>query len=101
MSHPVIPAPVRFEVADGQFTLRSGTLIAYQATELAPIAERCCEEISRRTGLRLEPTAQRRPGPDEPSIRVELAAGDELGENPQGLSPTGGPPPDDPHSLTV
>jgi len=103
MSHPVIPAPVRFEVADGQFTLRSGTPIAYQATELAPIAERCCEEISRRTGLRLEPaaTAQRRPGPDEPSIRIELAAGDELGENPQGLSPTGGSPPDERYDLTV
>ncbi len=101
MSHPVIPAPLRFEVAGGQFTLRSGTPIVYQATELAPIAERFCEEISRRTGLRLKPTAQRLPGPDEPSIRIELSAGDELGETPQGLSPTGGSPPDERYDLTV
>ena len=79
MSHPVIPAPVRFHGDDGQFTLRSGTPIAYPAVpELAPIAERFSEEISRRTGLRIAPTAQRRPEPDEPSIRIELAAEHEL-----------------------
>jgi len=107
VSHPVIPAPVRFDGAggaDGQFTLRSGTPITYPATpELAPIAERFCEEISRRTGLRLAPAARGHPGPDdpgEPSIRVEFAAGPEL-PAPQGLSPTGGSPPDERYDLTI
>ena len=110
MSHPVIPAPVRFDIADGQFTLQSGTPIAYPAApELAPIAERFCEEISRRTGLRLAPTAQSRPGPNnpnnpnKPSVRIELAAGDEFGALPAplGLAPAGEFPDDERYSLTV
>jgi hexosaminidase len=105
MSHPVIPAPVRFDAADGQFTLRPGTPIAYPAApELAPIAERFIEEISRRTGLHLAPTVGH-PGPDEPSVRIELAPGDELGvlsgEKPQGLSPGGGSPQDERYDLTI
>lgn len=101
MSHSVIPAPVRFHGDDGQFTLRSGTPIAYPAVpELAPIAERFSEEISRRTGLRLAPTAQRHVEPDESSIRIEFAAEHEL-PPPQGLSPGGGSPPDERYDLTV
>ena len=104
MSHPVIPAPVRFDAtdADGQFALRSGTPIAYeaQAPELAPIAERFCEEISRRTGLHLAPVGQGRVGPDEPSVQIELTAEHE-GPPPQGLSPEGGSPPDERYDLTI
>jgi len=104
VSHPVIPAPLRSDIAGGQFALRSGTPITYPAApELAPIAERCCEEIRRRTGLRITPTAGRRPEPDEPSILIELTARDEPGvlPLPQGLSPGGGKPPDERYSLTV
>jgi hexosaminidase len=100
MSHPVLPAPVRFDATDGQFTPRSGTPITYSARELAPIAERCSEEISRRTGLRVVPAARGRPGPDEPSIQIELAAANES-PTPQGLSPTGGTPPDERYDLTI
>jgi hexosaminidase len=99
VSHPVIPAPAQFEVADGQFTLRSGTQLAYLAPELAPIAERCCEEISRRTGLRIAPRASD-PAPGDPSIQIELAAGNEL-PPPQGLEPGGGRPQDERYELTV
>jgi uncharacterized protein len=50
MSHPVIPAPVRFDPGAGRFALRPGTRIAYTAAEVEPIAERFCSEIRRRTG---------------------------------------------------
>jgi hexosaminidase len=104
MSHPVIPAPVRFDAADGHFAPRPGTPIAYPAVpELAPIAERFSEEVSRRTGLRFAPTARGRPGPDhpsEPTIRIELAAEPEL-PTPHGLSPSGGSPPDERYALTI
>ncbi|MGH3259746.1 MAG: family 20 glycosylhydrolase, partial [Streptosporangiaceae bacterium] len=102
MSHPVIPAPARFEGADGQFAPQSGTPIAYPAVpELAHIAERFSQEISRRTGLRMVPSAAGHPEPGEPSIQIELAAGAELGDKPQGLSPAGGSPPDERYDLTV
>ncbi len=101
MSHPVIPAPVRSEPADGHFAPRPGTPIAYPAVpELAPIAERFSAEVSRRTGLRFAPAARGRPGPDEPSILIELAAGNELPAS-QGLSPRGGTPPDERYALTI
>ena len=101
MSHPVIPAPVRSDGADGHFTLRPGTQIAYPAApELAPIAERFSEEVSRRTGLRIESAARGRPGPDEPSVRIELAEEQKL-PAPQGLSPGGGSPPDERYDLTI
>ena len=118
-SHPVIPAPVRFDADTGQFAVRSGTRIAYTAPEVAPIVERFCSEIARRTGLRLVPMAGRpgvayggarggRPprnqqGHDEPSVRIELATADGSGvlPAPLGLSPAGGDPPDERYSLTV
>ena len=102
MSHPVIPAPVRFDGAAGQFALRSDTRVAYTAAEVAPTVERFCSEIRRRTGLRVAPVAGR-PGPDEPYVRIELAAGDEFGvlPAPQGLSPGGGGAPDERYSLTA
>lgn len=102
MSHPVIPVPIRFDGYPGRLALRSGTKIAYTAPEVAPIVERFCSEVGRRTGLRLVPMAGR-PGSDEPSVRIELAAGDELGvlPAPLGISPTGDPPPDERYSLAV
>ena len=102
MSHPVIPAPFRFDGDGGQFALRSGTRIAYAAPEVAPIVERFCSEIRRRTGLRVAPMAGH-PGPDEPSVRIELAPGDEFGmlPAPLGVSPRGDRPQDERYSLTV
>jgi hexosaminidase len=102
MSHPVIPAPARFDGNSGRFAVRPGTRIAYAAPEVAPIAERFCSEVSRRTGLRLESRAGR-PGPDEPSVSIELATADEVSALPAplGISPAGGDPPDERYDLTV
>jgi len=102
VSHPVIPAPVRFDGGGGPFTVRSGTRIAYTAPEVAPMVRRFCSEIGRRTALRVAPVAGR-PGPDEPSIRIELAARDEFGvlPAPLGVSPAGGDPPDERYSLAI
>ena len=72
--HAVIPAPVRFDGDRGEFTLRSGTTIAYINTGVAPIVERFCLEVTRRTGLRLLPMAGNR-GSNEPTVRIELATG--------------------------
>jgi len=102
MSHPIIPAPVRFDGDAGQFAVRPGTPVAYTAAEVAPIADRFCAEITRRTGLRVAPLAGH-PAPDGPSVRIELAASDELGALPAplGISPAGGRPPDERYSLTA
>jgi hypothetical protein len=61
MSHPVIPAPVRFDGGGGEFVFRPGTTVAYSDAAVAPIVERFCSEVTRRTGLRLAPHA-RQPG---------------------------------------
>ena len=102
MDHPVIPAPVRFGHSGGRFVLRPGTRISYTATDVGPAVGRFCSEVTRRTGLRLAPVAGD-PGPDEPSVRIELAAGDELGAlpAPQGVSPTGDDPADERHSIAI
>jgi len=102
MDHPVIPAPVRFDRGGGQFTLRPGTRISFTAPEVEPAAGRFCSEIARRTGLRLVPVAGR-PAPNEPSVRIELAAGGELGALPAplGISPAGDGPADERHSLAI
>jgi hexosaminidase len=102
MDHPVIPAPVRFDLDASRFAMRSGTRIAYTIPGLAPIVERFCGEITRRTGLRLTPVAGQ-PRPDERSVTIEIVAGDEFGtlRTPLGLSPTGDGPADERHSLTV
>ncbi|MGH3201059.1 MAG: family 20 glycosylhydrolase [Streptosporangiaceae bacterium] len=102
MSHPVIPAPVRFDPDGGRFALRSDTRIGYTAPEVAPLVERFCSQIRRRTGLRVAPMAGH-PGPDEPAVRIELAIGDECRvlRAPLGLSPTGDGPADERHSLTI
>jgi hexosaminidase len=69
MSHPVIPAPLRFEAAgEREFAFRPGTTVTYADYGLAPMAERFCAQVTRRTGVRLVPRAGR-PVPDEPSVR--------------------------------
>jgi len=103
MSHTVMPAPVRFDTDGGrEFAFRPGTAVAYADIGIAPVVERFCAEITRRTGLRLAPRAGH-PVPDEPSVRIELAAGDELRELPApiGLSPSGDGPSDERHLLLI
>jgi len=102
MSLPVIPAPVRFDRGAGQFTLRPGARVAFAAAEVAPIAERFCAEVTRRTGLRATP-ADGDPGPGEPAVRIELAAGADLAAlpPPQGISPGGDGPADERYSLAI
>jgi hexosaminidase len=93
---------VRFDSDRDEFAFRSGTTIAYIDTHVAPIVERFCLELTRRTGLRVLPVAGS-PGSDEPSVRIELATGSELRAlpAPMGISPTGDSPPDERHSLTI
>jgi len=102
MRHPVIPAPARFDGDRGEFTFRSGTRLAYTNTKVAAIVERFCLEVSRRTGLRGLPTAGSQQS-NEPSVRIELGSGGELGALPApiGVSPTGDGPADERHSLTI
>ena len=57
MSHPVIPAPVRFDGGAGRFAFRPDTAVAYADPGVAAVAERFCSEITRRTGLRPAPVA--------------------------------------------
>lgn len=102
MSQRVIPAPARFTGGEGQFAVRSGATVAYTGTALAPIVERFCSQITRRTGLRPAPMAGS-PEPDQPSVRIELVAGSELDglPAPLGLSPAGDTPADERHSLAI
>src|SRR5690242_2170338 len=102
MDHPVIPAPARFDGGGGRFALRPGTKISCAATEVEPVVGRFCSEIARRTGLRLAP-ATGGPVADEPSVRIELANGDEFGALPAplGVSPTGDGPADERYSLVI
>ena len=102
MDHPVIPAPVRFGGGGDRFAIRPGTRICYAATELEPVVERFCTEVTRRTGLRLAAMAGH-PAADEPSVRIELANGHEIGALPAplGVSPTGDLPADERHSLAI
>jgi hexosaminidase len=100
--HPVIPAPARFDGGQGEFPFRSGSTIAFAHIDLAPIVERFCLQVTRRTGLRVLPMAAS-PGSNEPSVRIELARGGELGSlpAPMGLSPIADRPRDERHSLTI
>jgi hexosaminidase len=102
MTHPVIPAPIRFDPGAGRFPFRADTRIAYTAPAVAPIVERFCSEVRRRTGLSVTPMAGH-PGPGEPSVRIELASRDGFAalRAPQGVSPWGDAAPDERHSVTV
>jgi hexosaminidase len=111
MSHPIIPAPLRFTPAPGRFALRPGTPISYSAAALAPLIDRFCAEVTRRTARPVMP----RPGPLGPlgpqnpldpadaSIRIGLDLKPELFAlpTPLGVSPRGGAPPDERYALTV
>jgi len=102
LNHPVIPAPLRFDGGGGEFAFRSGTKVAYTDVGLAPIVERFCSQITRRTGLRLVPTGGGTRA-TEPSVTVERGARDELGALAvaAGLSPSGDDHPDERYSLTI
>ena len=101
MSNAVIPAPGSFDYNGREFVFRSGT-IAYINIDVAPIVERFCLEVTRRTGLRVLPMTGN-PGSNEPSIRVELTTGDEFGvlPAPRGVSPLGDRSLDERHSLVI
>jgi hypothetical protein len=90
MSHTAIPAPVRFDGGGREFAFRPGTAVGYTDAGMAPIVERFCSQITRRTGLRLAPRADH-PAPAEPFVMIELATGPELGAlpAPAGVSPAG------------
>jgi len=103
MNHAVIPAPVRFEVRAGhEFVFRPGTAVGYADAGLAPVVERFCSQITRRTGLKLAPTAGD-PAADVPSVKVQLGSGSELAAlaTPAGVSPTGDDPADERYSLEI
>ena len=103
MNHAVIPAPARFEAgARPGFAVRPGTAVAYAEIGITPVVERFCAQVARRTGLRLAPMPGRR-APEEPSVRIELAAGGELAglPAPAGLSPAGGHAADERYSLVI
>jgi hypothetical protein len=51
--HSVISGPIRFDAGSRAFTFRSGTKVQYPASQLAPVIERFCSEVTRRTGLPL------------------------------------------------
>jgi hexosaminidase len=103
MSHPVIPAPVRFDVSErGGFAFRPGTAVGSADAGLAPMAARFCSQVTRRTGLRLAPVAGR-PAPGQPGVTIELATGDDLRAlpAPAGLSPAGDGSADERYSLVI
>jgi hexosaminidase len=102
MSHPVIPAPARFDGGGGQFAFRSGTTVAYTGAALGPLVERFCSEATQRTGLHVAPMAGS-PEPDQRSVRIELVAGSELDALPVplGVSPTADGPADERHLLVI
>jgi len=104
MDHAVIPAPARFDAAAGPaFAVGPGTAVAFADTRIAPIVERFCVQIARRTSLRLTPVRAGHPVPDEPSVRIEPAAGGEPAElpAPAGLSPSGDHATDERYSLVI
>ena len=102
MSHTVIPATVRFDAGGRGFAFRPGTAVRYADTAAAPVAERFCAQITRRTGLRLAPAAGSL-APDEPGVTIELASGDDLRSlpAPTGLSPASDGSADERYSLMI
>src|SRR5262249_1757285 len=81
--HALLPAPLRFDVSGRGFAFRSGTTVAYGDADLAPIVERFCADVRRRTGVKPMPTAGGA-GSDGPSVSSKLATEDELGRLPDG-----------------
>lgn len=107
MAHAVIPAPIRFDAGQGRgFALRPGTVVAYADAGLGPVVGRFCARLARHAGLHLTPVqyspVEGSTAPDEPSILIESASGDELNglPAPAGLAPSGHAA-DERYSLTV
>jgi hypothetical protein len=101
MAHAVIPALLRFD-GGAEFAFHAGTPITYADSDVAPIVERFCSEVTRRTGLRVTFVV----GDSRaavPSIAVDIASDDELDRLPAplGISPEGDEAPDERHSLTA
>jgi hexosaminidase len=102
VEHAVIPAPVHLDAMDGGgFALRLGTAVAYSEPRVAPLAERFCAQVARRTGSRLVPV--RDTAAENPFVMIDLIAGGDLDwlPAPAGLSPDGGDPADERYSLLV
>src|SRR5438128_1595321 len=102
MSHSVIPAPARCDERRGEFAFRSRLTVAYSDDRLAPIVERFCSDVERRTGLSMTP-AVGNPEPGESAVAVELATGRSSTRSTRrfGVSPSGTPPPDERNALTI
>jgi hexosaminidase len=102
MSHPGIPAPVRYDAGGREFAFRAGTRVAYADTRVAPIVERFCADVGRRTGVSAVPVFGIA-GSHGPWVTIELSTEDELGHLPpaRGLSPSGTDPPDERYSLVI
>ncbi|HKB32007.1 MAG TPA: family 20 glycosylhydrolase [Streptosporangiaceae bacterium] len=49
---PIIPAPRQLTLGTGQFRLGAGGTVAHGGTTLAPLVERLCEDLDRRSGIR-------------------------------------------------
>jgi hypothetical protein len=74
--HSVISGPIRFDAGSRAFTFRSGTKVQYPASQLAPVIERFCLEVTRRTGLPLTSAVDRAESAHVlPHIHSRLALG--------------------------
>lgn len=62
MSHPVMPVPVRLDSKGGQFTFRSGTMVARRFGDAVPVVEGLCLDIGRCTELALGRDGKRNAG---------------------------------------
>ena len=60
---PVIPAPFRASSGEGSFRFGTATHVAYADPALAPIVERFCVEVERRTGIWCAPERATRKRP--------------------------------------
>jgi hexosaminidase len=101
VSHPVIPAPWRYQGGGPGFAVAEGTAVAFGDAGLAPLVERFCADIARRTGRGPVPAPD--PAAGGAGVRIEVGPSDELAglPAPAGLAPAGGEPADERYSLVV
>ena len=101
----VIPAPRHVAPADGEFRFIRGTRVEFADPPLAPMIDRFCRDVARRTGIGCEPALASGDGfvMRTPSVRVELAREPYADNVPQpiGLSPAADVAPDERYSITV
>ena len=102
MSHILVPAPVSVHRTEGHFRFHSGTTVVHTESEVSPVVERFCVELTRRTGLQLEVRTST-PEPHAPALRIEVAPRDDLRRLPAplGVSPAGAAAPDERYALLV